>query len=114
MYVRRLASFSRPVTLPAPLPGVQTDRSFDYRKRSKGAEMPGPGTPFEKLRETGFIVCGDPDYVTEWLRNDMETAGYGHFLGMFLVGKLKHEHVMKSKKLFADQVMPKLASVGTS
>ena len=111
MYVRRLTAFSRPVPMPAPLPGVQTDRSFDYRKRSRGAEMPAPGTPFEKLRETGYIVCGDPDYVTEWLRNDMETAGYGHFLGMFRCGKLKHEHVMKSKKLFADEVMPKLAGV---
>ena len=114
MYVRRLTAFSRPVPMPAPLPGVQTDRSFDYRKRSRGAEMPAPGTPFEKLRESGYIVCGDPDYVAEWLRNDMETAGYGHFLGMFRCGKLKHEHVMKSKKLFADHVMPKLAGVNAS
>ena len=112
MYVRRLSTFSRPVQVPAPVPGIQTDRSFDYRKRSKGAEMPGPGTPFEKLRESGFIVCGDPDYVADWLARDMETAGYGHFLGMFHVGKLKHEHVMNSKRLFAERVMPRLRSIG--
>ena len=44
----------------------------------------------------------------------METAGYGHFLGMFRCGKLKHEHVMKSKKLFAEHVMPALAGVNAS
>ena len=111
MYVRRLTTFSRPVQVPAPVPGLQTDRSYQYRKRSSGAEMPGPGTPFEKLRETGFIVCGDPDYVTEWLANDMQTAGYGHFLGMFRVGKNTHENVIKSKRLFAEEVMPRLRDI---
>lgn len=111
MYVRRLSTFSRPVQVPAPVPGLQTDRSYDYRKRSKGAEMPGPGTPFEKLRESGYIVCGDPDYVTDWLANDMETAGYGHFMGMFRVGSNSHENVIKSKNLFAEHVMPKLKHI---
>ena len=76
--------------------------------------MPGPGTPFEKLRETGFIVCGDPDSVAEWLATDMETAGYGHFMGMFRMGTIKHENVMKSKKLFAEHVMPKLKDINVS
>jgi hypothetical protein len=34
------------------------------------------------MRENGFIVCGDPDYVTRWLENDMRIAGHGHFMGM--------------------------------
>ena len=110
MYVRRLSTFSRPVQVPAPVPGIQTDRSFDFRKHP-GLGMPGPGAPFEQLREDGFIVCGDPDYVSEWLRDDMETSGYGHFLGMFRVGSMKHEHVMKAKRLFAEQVMPRLRDV---
>ncbi len=111
MYVRRLSTFSRPVQVPAPVPGLQTDRSFDYRKRSRGAEMPAPGTPFEKLRETGFIVCGDPDFVTDWLAEDMRTAGYGHFMGMFRVGTNNPEKVMKSKRLFAESVMPRLRHI---
>ncbi len=107
MYVRRLATFSRPVQVSAPVPGIQTDRSFEFR-RHPGSEIPPPGTPFEKLRDEGFIVCGDPDYVTEWLAKDMKTAGYGHFLGMFRVGKNRHVNVMKSKRLFAQEVMPRL------
>ena len=114
MYVRRLTTFSRPVQVPAPVPGLQTDRSYEYRKRSAGAEMPGPGTPFEKLRESGYVVCGDPDYVAEWLANDMQTAGYGHFLGMFRMGTNTHENVIKSKRLFAEEVIPRLRHINAS
>jgi alkanesulfonate monooxygenase SsuD/methylene tetrahydromethanopterin reductase-like flavin-dependent oxidoreductase (luciferase family) len=106
LYVRRLATFSRPVQVPAPVPGMNTDRSFEYRRHPHG--MPGPGTPFDKLREDGFIVCGDPDYVADWLRRDAELSGYGRFLAMFHIGSMKHEHVMRSKRLFAEHVMPRL------
>ena len=49
MYVRRLTTFSRPVQVACPGAGL-ADRtgSYQYRKRSSGAEMPGPGTPFER------------------------------------------------------------------
>jgi alkanesulfonate monooxygenase SsuD/methylene tetrahydromethanopterin reductase-like flavin-dependent oxidoreductase (luciferase family) len=99
--------FSRPVNNPAPVPGLHSDRSFTHRKRIE-RDFPGPHTPFEQMREDGFIVCGDRDYVTRWLENDMQIAGYGHFLGMFHVGNLAHEKVMASKRLFAEHVMPEL------
>lgn len=109
MYVRRLATFNRPIMIPAPLPGMNTDRAFDFRRQAKG--MPGPGVPFEQLREEGYIVCGDPDYVTDWLRRDFVLGGYGRFLAMFHVGSLGHEQVMRSKRLFAEHVMPRLKPV---
>ncbi len=99
--------FSRPVNNPAPVPGLHTDRSFQHRQNIE-QDFPGPHTPFEQMRNDGFIVCGDPDYVTRWLENDMRIAGYGHFMGMFHVGNLPHEKVMKSKRLFAERVMPVL------
>ena len=99
--------FSRPVNNPAPVPGLHTDRSFQHRQNIE-RDFPGPHTPFEQMREDGFIVCGDPDYVTRYLENDMRLAGYGHFLGMFHVGNLAHEKVMKSKRLFAEHIMPVL------
>jgi alkanesulfonate monooxygenase SsuD/methylene tetrahydromethanopterin reductase-like flavin-dependent oxidoreductase (luciferase family) len=98
---------SRPVNNPAPVPGLQTDRSFQFRRNIE-KDFPGPHTPFEAMRENGFIVCGDPDYVTRWLEKDMKVAGYGHFMGMFRVGNLAHEKVMKSKRLFASYVLPAL------
>ena len=99
--------FSRPVNNPAPVPGLHTDRSFQHRQNIE-RDFPGPHTPFEQMHEEGFIVCGDPDYVTRYLENDMRLAGYGHFLGMFHVGNLAHEKVMKSKRLFAEHIMPVL------
>lgn len=101
---------SRPVNNPSTVPGLQTDRSFQYR--GEDSELfPAPGVPFELLREKGWIVCGDPKYVTEWLENDMKTARYGHFLGMFHVGNQSHESIIKSKRLFAEHVMPALRDV---
>jgi alkanesulfonate monooxygenase SsuD/methylene tetrahydromethanopterin reductase-like flavin-dependent oxidoreductase (luciferase family) len=112
MYVRRLSTFNRPIMIPAPLPGLNTDRAFDFRRSPKG--MPGPGVPFEQLREDGYIVCGDPDYVTRWLKADMESGGYGRFLAMFHVGNIKHDAVMRSKRLFAEHVMPHLRPVNAT
>jgi alkanesulfonate monooxygenase SsuD/methylene tetrahydromethanopterin reductase-like flavin-dependent oxidoreductase (luciferase family) len=109
MYVRRLSTFNRPIMIPAPLPGLNTDRAFEFRRSPKG--MPGPGVPFEQLREDGYIVCGDPDYVTNWLKADMEGGGYGRFLAMFHVGNIEHDAVMRSKRLFADHVMPRLRPI---
>jgi alkanesulfonate monooxygenase SsuD/methylene tetrahydromethanopterin reductase-like flavin-dependent oxidoreductase (luciferase family) len=112
MYVRRLSSFNRPIMIPAPLPGLNTDRAFEFRRSPKG--MPGPGVPFEQLREDGYIVCGDPDYVADWLKADMESGGYGRFLSMFHVGNISHEAVMRSKRLFAEHVMPRLRPINTT
>ena len=109
MYVRRLSTFNRPIMIPAPLPGLNTDRAFEFRRSPKG--MPGPGVPFEQLRQDGYIVCGDPDYVANWLRADMEGARYGRFMAMFHVGNIAHDAVMRSKRLFAEHVMPKLRPI---
>ncbi|MGA2412417.1 MAG: LLM class flavin-dependent oxidoreductase [Candidatus Binataceae bacterium] len=97
----------RPVNNPAPVPGLHGDQSYSHRRRIE-RDFPGPHTSFEQLREDGWIVCGDPDYVTRWLERDMKIAGYGHFLGMFHVGNLPHDRVMASKRLFAAHVLPAL------
>lgn len=102
-----LRVFPRPVNNPAPVPGLHTDRSFQHRKNIEH-DFPGPHTPFEQMRESGFIVCGDPDYVTRWLENDIRTAGYGHLICSFRVGNSPHERVLKAKRLFATYVMPVL------
>ncbi len=103
-------TLTRPVVNPAPLPGHSSDRSYAHRKR-RDQDVPGPNTPFEEMRRDGFIVCGDPDYVARWLEDDMRGARYGHFMGMFHVGNLQHEKVMRSKRLFAEHVMPSLKAI---
>ena len=44
---------------PLPVPGLQTDRSYEYRKRSAGRDA-RPGDTFRKLRESGFIGLRRP------------------------------------------------------
>jgi alkanesulfonate monooxygenase SsuD/methylene tetrahydromethanopterin reductase-like flavin-dependent oxidoreductase (luciferase family) len=100
----------RPVNNPAPIPGLHGDQSYSHRHRIE-RDFPSPHTSFEQLREDGWIVCGDPDYVTSWLERDMKIAGYGHFLGMFHVGNLPHDRVMASKQLFAAHVLPALRHI---
>lgn len=103
-------TLNRPVINPAPLPGHASDRSYTHRKR-RDQDVPGPNTPFEQMRRDGFILCGDPEWITRWLEEDMRGAGYGHFLGMFHVGNITHDRVVKSKQLFAKHVMPVLRDI---
>lgn len=103
-------TLNRPVINPAPLPGHASDRSYVHRKR-RDQDVPGPNTPFEQMRHDGFILCGDPEWITRWLEQDMRGARYGHFLGMFHVGNIAHNRVVKSKELFARYVMPALKDI---
>jgi alkanesulfonate monooxygenase SsuD/methylene tetrahydromethanopterin reductase-like flavin-dependent oxidoreductase (luciferase family) len=105
--------FSRPINNPAPVPGLHSDQSFQHRTNIK-RDFPGPETPFEQMRDDGFIVCGDPDYVTRWLERDMKISGYGHFLGMFHIGNIAHANVMNAKRLFAKHVMPALRDLNVT
>jgi hypothetical protein len=52
----------------APLANViSTSLRGNSRRNRIERDFPGPHTPFEQMREDGFIVCGDRDYVTRWL-----------------------------------------------
>jgi alkanesulfonate monooxygenase SsuD/methylene tetrahydromethanopterin reductase-like flavin-dependent oxidoreductase (luciferase family) len=110
----------RPVVNPAPIPGHATDESYSFRRNIEAKIVDeakigsaGPGTngdatrmAFEKMRQHGWCVCGDPDYVGNWLENDAKVAGYGNLIVAFRLGNMTHEQVTKSKKLFVDKVMP--------
>jgi alkanesulfonate monooxygenase SsuD/methylene tetrahydromethanopterin reductase-like flavin-dependent oxidoreductase (luciferase family) len=112
----------RPVVNPAPMPGLQTDRSYQHRKNLESdipagltAASKGVATiemaQMEKYRNIGFLLCGDPDFVGNWLVNDAKTAGYGNLITSFHVGCATHEQALKSKKLFAKYIMPELSKI---
>lgn len=105
--------FSRPVNAPTALPGHQTDKSFSHRNQQTDTapNALSNDVPFDERRSNGVIVAGDPDYVTEWLKKDAETAGYGNFLCMFRTGNMPHDQVMKSKAMFAKHCLPELKKI---
>jgi natural product biosynthesis luciferase-like monooxygenase protein len=53
-------------------------------------------------------ITGDPDEVADKIRMHHEALGVTHFMGAFSRGGVPHEKVMRSMRLFADKVMPKL------
>jgi alkanesulfonate monooxygenase SsuD/methylene tetrahydromethanopterin reductase-like flavin-dependent oxidoreductase (luciferase family) len=77
----------------------RVDRSFDLFKRLtsdlEGAE-----------RNLAFI-CGGPDTVAEKIQHLQEDMGVNVFMGEYSFGELEYEHVARSLRLMAEQVMPR-------
>lgn len=57
-----------------------------------------------------FAIYGDPAFCIERIQWLKETFGIGQFIGWFNTGgKIPHEQVLASMRLFADKVMPHVA-----
>jgi alkanesulfonate monooxygenase SsuD/methylene tetrahydromethanopterin reductase-like flavin-dependent oxidoreductase (luciferase family) len=54
-------------------------------------------------------ITGDPEEVADKIRMHHETLGVSHFMGAFARGGLAHDKVVRSMRLFAEQVIPKVA-----
>lgn len=54
-------------------------------------------------------IVGDAGEVADRLRAHHEALGVTHFMGAFSRGGIPHEAVARSMRLFAEQVMPRLA-----
>ena len=58
-----------------------------------------------RLDSTAYF--GTPDSVVERLKNLRDQHNVKYFTAHFSYGSLEHEKVMRSMKLFAEEVMPK-------
>jgi len=54
-------------------------------------------------------ITGDPEEVADKIRMHHETLGVSHFMGAFARGGLAHDKVVRSMRLFAEKVIPKVA-----
>jgi hypothetical protein len=61
------------------------------------------------LIDTGYIIAGSPGTVVKQVREQMDRVGAGHFMGMFHIGNLAHEKVVRSLEWFSAEVRPALA-----
>lgn len=126
MFSYLMLALGRPVLNPAPLPGFNTDQSYKHRRAnaedvfSFGADhtleeghklKSGESEQATRFREAGLVLCGHPEFVTEWLVEDAKTAGYGNLIVTFRVGNATHAQALKSQELFAKYVMPVLRKV---
>lgn len=63
---------------------------------------------YERLVELGNHIAGSPETVAEAILEQRKILDFGTFLGLFRFGDMSHEKSVRSMKLFAEQVMPKL------
>lgn len=64
---------------------------------------------FEELIENGVVFAGNPDTVTEALRRFYgDVGGFGHLMIMGQAGHLEHDETIKSMRLYAEHVHPRL------
>ena len=61
---------------------------------------------FDKLIEEEVFIVGPPESVRRQIDNTVETAGINYFNCLFAFGTLPHEKVMRSMKMFTEEVMP--------
>jgi alkanesulfonate monooxygenase SsuD/methylene tetrahydromethanopterin reductase-like flavin-dependent oxidoreductase (luciferase family) len=56
----------------------------------------------------GYAIVGSPSTVTTRLRELRDELGFGQLIGLFAIGGLTHEQVVRSMELFSAEVMPAL------
>jgi alkanesulfonate monooxygenase SsuD/methylene tetrahydromethanopterin reductase-like flavin-dependent oxidoreductase (luciferase family) len=57
---------------------------------------------------SGYLIAGTPDSVAKQIQSQMKQIGADHFMGMFHIGNLAHDKVVKSLDLFKKEIMPRL------
>jgi len=85
--------------------------SFTHLHRLHGRMGAHPRPPtFDGLAEVGQGVAGSPPTVTAFLRRELADTGSNYCVGQFAFGDLSLTETQQSVELFAQKVMPRLAS----
>ncbi len=67
-----------------------------------------PPESFQDIVDAGLILCGSPATVADQLRAQRDAVGMEQVALLFAFGTLPHEKVLRSIRLFAEQVIPAL------
>ena len=67
---------------------------------------------WDKVVESGAVVCGSPDQVAERIAQIHDLCGITHYLAWTRIGGLAHQKVLRSMELMRDQVMPQVRPLG--
>jgi alkanesulfonate monooxygenase SsuD/methylene tetrahydromethanopterin reductase-like flavin-dependent oxidoreductase (luciferase family) len=93
--------------LPSEQRGAVPDQYRQYAKIQRNVQ----DLTYDYLLEHG-VNFGTPEQVTQKIRRLQEEVGVNHYIGWFNVGGLPHDKVVRSMRLFAEQVMPAFAEPG--
>jgi alkanesulfonate monooxygenase SsuD/methylene tetrahydromethanopterin reductase-like flavin-dependent oxidoreductase (luciferase family) len=87
---------------------LNTQRSFSYFREENRPRIDFSKLSWEELLDSGYLISGSPETVTRQLREQMQGVGAGHFMGMFHIGNLAHQEVLRSLERFSTEVAPAL------
>jgi alkanesulfonate monooxygenase SsuD/methylene tetrahydromethanopterin reductase-like flavin-dependent oxidoreductase (luciferase family) len=83
-------------------------RSFSYFREGNRERFDFSKFDWDSLIQSGYLIAGNPDSVAKQVQNQMKQVGASHFMGMFHIGNLHHDKVIKSLNLFKKEIMPQL------
>jgi alkanesulfonate monooxygenase SsuD/methylene tetrahydromethanopterin reductase-like flavin-dependent oxidoreductase (luciferase family) len=80
----------------------------DYCRVENGhaIDVPLPHEPTVEAIMNELTVIGTPDQCIRQVRRLQDVMGIDHFNGSFWFGDLKQDQILKSMRLFAEEVMP--------
>ena len=77
----------------------------DITTRHGGSLAPGGATEYNKLIDDGAFCIGDPDHCIRTIEA-YEAIGVDQILTIMQVGRVPHEKIMNSIRLFGKYVIP--------
>ncbi|MFQ5698546.1 MAG: LLM class flavin-dependent oxidoreductase [Myxococcota bacterium] len=89
----------------APQPGQEAVKSYEMYTAFRDLTAT---VSWEMLLEREAVICGDPDYVGEKLRDFQQVYGFTDILCWTRLGGLDHRKVLRCMQLMCDKVIPQL------
>ena len=69
---------------------------------------------FDELMDEDVFIVGSPTTVTKQIEHTAEQSGINYLNCLFAFGNLNHERVMRSMRLFTQEVIPAFKGGGDS
>ena len=85
-----------------------SERSFSYFREGNRERHDFSKLDWHGFIGSGYLIAGTPDCVAKQIQSQMKQIGADHFMGMFHIGNLAHDKVVKSLDLFKKEIMPRL------
>jgi alkanesulfonate monooxygenase SsuD/methylene tetrahydromethanopterin reductase-like flavin-dependent oxidoreductase (luciferase family) len=85
-----------------------SERSFNYFREGNRDRIDFSKLDYDGLIRSGYLISGNPDSVAKQVKEQMKQVGADHFMGMFHIGNMKHDNVVRSLDLFKKEIMPRL------
>ncbi|HUF43561.1 MAG TPA: LLM class flavin-dependent oxidoreductase [Verrucomicrobiae bacterium] len=87
---------------------LTSERSFSYFREGNRERFDFSKMDYDGLLSSGYLIAGNADTVAKQIQSQMDQVGADHFMGMFHIGNLAHDKVIRSLDLFKKEIMPRL------